>query len=69
MHPNLDCIKVTVKSQNFARKLKDPAVRPITAPVQFEVIENQILLKQPIVRNGKQATVGYQPDVNRLSIL
>ena len=25
--------------------------------------ENQQLLKQPIVRNGKLATVGYQPDV------
>lgn len=27
------------------------------------VLENQVVLKQPIVRNGKQATVGYQPDV------
>ena len=31
---------------------------------KFEkVLENQSLLRQPIVRNGKQATVGYQPDV------
>ena len=28
-----------------------------------KVFENQVLLKQPIVRNGKKATVGYQPDV------
>ena len=28
-----------------------------------KVLENQTVLKQPIVRNGKQATVGYQPDV------
>ena len=28
-----------------------------------KVLENQSVLKQPIVRNGKQATVGYQPDV------
>lgn len=28
-----------------------------------KVLENQVVLKQPIVRNGKQATVGYQPDV------
>lgn len=27
------------------------------------VFENQQLLKTPIVRNGKQATVGYQPEV------
>ena len=24
---------------------------------------NQQVIKTPIVRNGKQATVGYQPDV------
>lgn len=28
-----------------------------------KVLENQSVLKQPIVRNGKQATVGCQPDV------
>ena len=31
---------------------------------KFEkILENQQILKQPIVRNGKSATVGYQPDV------
>ena len=28
-----------------------------------KVLENQQVLVQPIVRNGKKATVGYQPDV------
>lgn len=28
-----------------------------------KVFENQDVLKLPIVRNGRQATVGYQPDV------
>ena len=28
-----------------------------------KVLENQSVLKLPIVRNGKQATVGYQPEV------
>jgi arsenate reductase-like glutaredoxin family protein len=28
-----------------------------------KLLENQSILKQPIVRNGKQATVGYAPDV------
>ena len=28
-----------------------------------KVLENQSVLLLPIVRNGKQATVGYQPDV------
>ncbi len=28
-----------------------------------KLLENQKLLKTPIVRNGKQATVGFQPDL------
>ena len=28
-----------------------------------KVLENQSVLKLPIIRNGKQATVGYQPEV------
>ena len=33
---------------------------------KFEkVLENPMVLKQPIVRNGRQATVGYQPDVGK----
>lgn len=28
-----------------------------------KVLENQQVLKTPIVRNGKQATVGYMPDI------
>lgn len=28
-----------------------------------KLLEHQELLKTPIVRNGKQATVGYQPEV------
>ncbi len=27
------------------------------------VFENQMLMKLPVVRNGKQATVGYRPEV------
>ena len=35
----------------------------VAADKMTKVLENQQVLKQPIVRNGKQATVGYQPDV------
>ena len=28
-----------------------------------KVLDNQIVLKQPIVRNGQQATVGYAPEM------
>jgi arsenate reductase (glutaredoxin) len=30
---------------------------------ETELLENPLLLKTPIVRNGKLATVGFQPDV------
>ena len=39
-------------------------VRYLTDAQKFDkVLENQQILKTPVVRNGKQATVGYQPDV------
>lgn len=28
-----------------------------------KVLENQTVLKQPVVRNGRQATVGYAPEI------
>ena len=28
-----------------------------------KILENQVLLKTPVVRNGRQATVGYAPEV------
>lgn len=30
---------------------------------EAKILENQKIIKIPIVRNGKQATIGYQPDV------
>ena len=39
-------------------------VRYLAEEDRFDkVLENQEILKTPIVRNGKQATVGYCPDV------
>ena len=28
-----------------------------------KILENQKVIKTPIVRNGKQATIGYQPEI------
>ena len=28
-----------------------------------KILENQHVIKTPVVRNGKQSTLGYQPDV------
>ena len=30
---------------------------------QEKVLENPQVIKTPVVRNGKQSTIGYQPDV------
>ena len=39
-------------------------VQYLGADQKFDkVLENQQILHEPIVRNGRQATVGYQPDV------
>ena len=39
-------------------------VKYITADQKADkVFENQKIIKLPVVRNGKQATVGYQPDI------
>lgn len=34
-----------------------------TEDKETKVLENQKLLKTPVVRNGKQATVGYAPEM------
>ena len=36
------------------------------ADKEEKVLENQQVLKTPIVRNGKKATIGYMPDVWKL---
>ena len=41
-------------------KCKD---RDLLALIKYIAEENQKVLKLPIVRNGKQATVGYEPDI------
>lgn len=39
-------------------------VQYLAAHQKFEkVLDNQQILREPIVRNGRQATVGYEPDV------
>ncbi len=36
----------------------------LAADQKFEkLLDNQQVLREPVVRNGKKATVGYQPDV------
>ena len=55
---------------NWDGKDKDLlALIKYTAPTEAErrklekVLENPQVIKTPVVRNGKQSTLGYQPDV------
>ena len=48
-----DDVKRTVSLQTYLKYL-----------IEVEkILENQQVIKTPVVRNGKQSTLGYQPDV------
>lgn len=39
-------------------------IKYLGTDARFEkVLENQHIIRMPVVRNGKKATIGYQPDV------
>ncbi len=39
-------------------------IRYLAAEDKLEkILENPQVIKTPVVRNGKQSTIGYQPDV------
>ena len=57
-------VSTTLLDENAKDQTALALVKHIVASDKMgKVLENQQVLKQPIVRNGKQATVGYQPDV------
>jgi arsenate reductase (glutaredoxin) len=45
--------------KEYARK----NLKYLTHDVEEELLNDPLLLKTPVVRNGGKATVGYQPDV------
>ena len=69
-------IQIFGKSKCFDTKkaeryFKERKIKDLLALIQYiaaedrdgKVLENQNVLKTPIVRNGAKATVGYQPEV------
>ena len=61
-------IEALVK-MDVLRKVTSPAdyaldlIKYIAVEDKLEkILENQQVIKTPIVRNGKQSTIGYQPD-------
>ena len=58
----------TKKAQRYfkERRIKETLalIQHLTPSQRFDkLLENQQVLAEPIVRNGKKATVGYCPDV------
>ena len=42
---------------------KDKDLLALITYIAEKILENQSIIKVPVVRNGKQATVGYQPEI------
>ena len=51
------------KDQNLLALIKYIANEDKLEKVLEKVLENPQVIKTPVVRNGKQSTLGYQPDV------
>ena len=51
----------TKKAQRFFKKR---GIRYIAEEDKLDkILENPQVIRTPVVRNGKQSTIGYQPDV------
>ncbi len=46
-----------------SKQYKKKGMKYMVFDLEEELLEDPLLLKTPIVRNGKDATIGYQPDV------
>ena len=66
-------LQSVIQAVGGIEKVLDPDTkeRDLLAMIQYivpenrfeKLLENPSILKQPVVRNGKKATVGYQPEV------
>ena len=46
-----------------SKRFKDRGMQFIVFDIEKELLEDSLLIKTPVVRNDKLATVGYNPDV------
>jgi arsenate reductase-like glutaredoxin family protein len=46
-----------------SKRFKDRGMQFMVFDIETELLEDSLLIKTPVVRNGKLATVGYNPDV------
>jgi len=45
------------------KQFKNRGLEYMVYDIETELLEDSLLLKTPIVRNGRLATVGYQPEI------
>ncbi len=62
----LNSIKTAVGMDNLidreSRKYAEKSLKYLIHDIEEEILKDPLLLKTPIVRNGRDATAGYQPD-------
>ena len=46
-----------------SKRFKDRGMQYMVFDIEEELLEDSLLIKTPVVRNGKLATVGYNPEV------
>jgi len=46
-----------------SKRIKDRGMQFMVFNIEDELLDDSLLLKTPIVRNGKSVTVGYNPEV------
>jgi arsenate reductase-like glutaredoxin family protein len=63
----LNSIKTAVGIDNLidreSKAYADKHLKYVLHDIEEEILKEPLLLKTPIVRNGRDATAGYQPDL------
>ncbi len=63
----LNSIKAAVGIDNLmdreGKAYAEKNLKYLIHDIEEELLKDSMLLKTPVVRNGREATVGYQPDV------
>jgi arsenate reductase (glutaredoxin) len=62
----LNIIKASVGIENLidrdGKAYEEKNLKYLIHDIEAELLKDSLLLKTPIVRNGREATVGYQPE-------
>ena len=63
----LNSLKAAIGIDNLVdqegKAYREKNLKYLTHDIEDELLKDPLLLRTPVVRNGRDATVGYQPDV------